>query len=915
MIPVVTSAATSPAEQVPSAQACQLASTGGGAGVGTTYQYQQTPTGSSTCTITTFTTDPSSGVTFQNSQIVQYDAQGTPLNVQDGINGVPTGPATKHVTVENPECSIINWSFQNCIWFPLMTWLGSWFLTIGGSLLLVAGGLFDVLVQHVVIGFGQTLIDLGIKGAIDTGWTIFRDVANIVIIGMFVFIALCTILGIQQYGAKKLAARVIIVAVLLNFSLLFTEMIVDFSNFTAYQFYSAAANQAAAAQSGAPGSNSSFDISAAFLKPMGIQSIWNTYSVADAAGKASGNSGFASFLYGLVGGLMLAGIAFVLAYGCFQIAARAVAIIFLMVTASIAFASYLVPQFSDGNYGWKAWWHELINVSVFAPLLMIFLFIALQILTATKNLIPQAGPNKDVFGISSLIGGSTGTASGAFGVQAWQAIFTYIIVIGLLYVSIKISSKLASSAGSGLVSGALNLAGAVATGGVGLVSRFAIAPAARQVIGGAAYGRAETKQKEGREAATRAADLQAAGYDDLARKERGEAARRGRQAKFASSIAESKMNVMDTSRAKRVAKRFKVSGVFSGQSAKGTVGYATAAKNAGGSGAKLAESLKPDIEKIRINAEKERLEANRHAYEQKEGAAKAARLAADAEKQSRDTAQKQQKEMEEKRNDALIAAARDSNIGKAADHSTAQNQAIATELRQAFEQELSKVDSSKRLTLETEVRGKNMHDSEALKELHKKVVDAISDPTTRETSNARLQQIEHDRSSALRQEGENIRSARERIVQAAMANDAIKADGNVAAAQQKLVGATADLNRAIGKFNQVDASAKRLEEETATFKANLQGGVKEAGNAAVKAVNETMPEIAAESVLQQRSRWKKMLGVETTFDERAASKARGAFKTRESGRRAKEAINDYLEERERQTSAPKMPPSNGAETH
>ena len=150
--------------------------------------------------------------------------------------------------------------FTYCMWIPMLGWLGSWFLTMGGAILLIAGWLFDFLVMHGLINFQGTLSSLGILDAIETGWTVFRDLANIAIIGMFTFIAIGTILGSTDYGAKKLLSRVLIIAILINFSLLFCKLIIDASNFTAYQFYSAAA----ASASIDPGQ---FDMAKAFLKP------------------------------------------------------------------------------------------------------------------------------------------------------------------------------------------------------------------------------------------------------------------------------------------------------------------------------------------------------------------------------------------------------------------------------------------------------------------------------------------------------------------------------------------------------------------------------------------------------------------------------------------------------------------------
>src|SRR3989344_4043645 len=289
-------------------------------------------------------------------------------------NTVNPGETSKLSDAANGKCALNNWDFNDCFWFPLMESLGSWFLTIGGGLLRLAGALFDLLIWHVIIGFGSTL-NGGMKTAIDGGWTLFRDIANIAIIGMFVFIAIGIILGLKPYGNKKLVANVIIVAVLLNFSLLFTRMMIDFSNFTAFQFYSAAAKSDGKDVSQDP---KNFDIATAFLKPMGITNVWQTSELTKKVA-AQSDSGWAAFLYGLAGGVMLGFIAFVLAYGSYLIALRGILFIVLMITAALAFASYLVPKFAEGAYGFATWWKALLNACIFAPLLMIFLFISLQL--------------------------------------------------------------------------------------------------------------------------------------------------------------------------------------------------------------------------------------------------------------------------------------------------------------------------------------------------------------------------------------------------------------------------------------------------------------------------------------------------------------------------------------------------------
>lgn len=327
------------------------------------------------------------------------------------------------------DCSInpFYFSFGNCM-AALVSFLGSLFLSIGAAVLQLAGWIFDWMVKYIVVSFGQTIRDMRILDAITAGWTVFRDFANILIIGFFVFIAISIILGLSEFGQKRLIANVLVVAVLMNFSLLFTKLIIDGSNFVAYQVYT----QIASSNGQTTGQ---FNISERILTPMGISEVWNTYGlVRDVSVKQ--NSGAAAFAFGLIGGMLLLAIAAVLLYGCFLIAARGIMFIFLMLTAPIAFATYLIPTLSRGEYGWNSWWRMLINNAAFGPLLMILLAISLSILNA-------AG------GRASVPLGDIIASPGAGGADAWMTILVYIIGIGLIFTSLKLASSFAGAAGAG----------------------------------------------------------------------------------------------------------------------------------------------------------------------------------------------------------------------------------------------------------------------------------------------------------------------------------------------------------------------------------------------------------------------------------------------------------------------------------
>ncbi len=353
---------------------------------------------------------------------------------------------------------------------PVLTDIGQLFLAAGGEILYLAGLVFDALINGVVIGFGNTLKALNIMPVIKTGWTLFRDLSNILLIGMFVFIAIATILGIKEYGYKRLVARVLIIAALMNFSLLFTELIIDASNFTAFQFYAAMTNQSA--QTGTAVAGNAFDVALAFLKPMGITSVWAGSGNLTKAVAASTGSGTEALLFGLVGGILLLVIGGVLFYGAILIAARAVVIVILMLTASVAFATYLIPNFADSDYGWKGWWKALINCAVFAPLLMLFLSLSIVILQATNlNGATFSGVISDPAQLIAATGG------------AWNIIIIYIFGVGLLFVSLKISSQFASMASGVALSATLApiAIGSRVAGGM-FAQRFIARPAAEREV-------------------------------------------------------------------------------------------------------------------------------------------------------------------------------------------------------------------------------------------------------------------------------------------------------------------------------------------------------------------------------------------------------------------------------------------------
>lgn len=341
-----------------------------------------------------------------------------------------------------------------CLFRAAMAGLGSVLITLTAWLLKVVGLLFNYLLWYTVIAFGDStngFLTKDILTGINTTWTVFRDIANILIIGLFTFIAISTILGNHEFGAKKMLAKALIIAVLINFSLLFTKMIIDVSNFTAYQFYAAAGGTIGVTKPADSGGTLSFKqdgIGGTFIKFLGVTSISDTFDKLKSGADAQ-DSGWITLLHGLFGATMLLATALVFLYGSFLLVSRAILIVFLLITSSLAFAAYLLPKSIQGSYGWSTWWNSLVKTAVFAPLLMMFLW-------ATINLATKLNPG----GKGTLGALMTDPTNGG----NLSALFGYIIILGLLFASFQISSSFSSK-----IAG-FNLAALIPAIGLGAVA-------------------------------------------------------------------------------------------------------------------------------------------------------------------------------------------------------------------------------------------------------------------------------------------------------------------------------------------------------------------------------------------------------------------------------------------------------------
>jgi hypothetical protein len=116
--------------------------------------------------------------------------------------------------------------------YDLLTGLGSYALYFGG-------GLLEYAISALVVNMGGFIYEIGMGSAIDSLWEVMRDIFNLLFIFGLIYIGFVTILKADSSGTKKMLASIVAAALLINFSLYITKIIVDFTNLGAYQIYNA----------------------------------------------------------------------------------------------------------------------------------------------------------------------------------------------------------------------------------------------------------------------------------------------------------------------------------------------------------------------------------------------------------------------------------------------------------------------------------------------------------------------------------------------------------------------------------------------------------------------------------------------------------------------------------------------------
>lgn len=356
--------------------------------------------------------------------------------------------------------------------FNLGTCIGSgvaW-LVAGFNSILALGLYLIGLILDFAIQFSITPGNLYRSDTINVAWTLLRDIINMAFIFLLLYVAIGTVLNIQSVNWKKQVAQIVIAAILVNFSLFITRVVIDAGNILAHSFY----QEITTCADGTCGDRGSVGISERFMNALGIAAITNLEAADSRA--LDGWRGVANGLMSTVT-IVVAGAVFFMSAILFI--TRTFALVFILVLSPIGVAGAGLPLLSPHA---KRWREELFKQAMLGAVFLFFMFVILMFAHNERGVVGATGLGATGDG-AELISNALGTTRNESGVvEGPESLFMmYVFVIAGLIMALRLTKSLSGQVGQAIET-AFKTAAGVAIG----VAAPAAAFAGRQTLGRAA---------------------------------------------------------------------------------------------------------------------------------------------------------------------------------------------------------------------------------------------------------------------------------------------------------------------------------------------------------------------------------------------------------------------------------------------
>lgn len=298
----------------------------------------------------------------------------------------------------------------------------SWFATI---LLAIAG--FFIKLTFFVLKF---IIEVaGYNGFIDSpavtvGWVMVRDMTNMFFVVVLLAIAFGTILGLKNYEYTHLLGKLLIAAIVVNFSRLICGLIIDIAQVVMITFI----NGIAATASG---------------------NLVNMFQVdkifALGAGTGSLGSGSAAFLAGIAAVFFATIMLFTMVAFLFMIMARMAMLWILIVLSPLAFVLNVLPQTESKAH---EWWSQFMGNVITGPIIAFFLWLSF-VTVGSGSIHDEIKQHNSLPPEHQIQGTSSEEESiGITQVMTWDKMANFLIAIAMLMAGAKVAGEYGAAGGS-----------------------------------------------------------------------------------------------------------------------------------------------------------------------------------------------------------------------------------------------------------------------------------------------------------------------------------------------------------------------------------------------------------------------------------------------------------------------------------
>ena len=257
----------------------------------------------------------------------------------------------------------------------VVTWIAQKIFMLGGMLI------------ELAMGLNNAILDPASNIFLFKGWTVLVNVADLALVIALIIIAFATMLDSQTYGMKKALPRLIVIALLVNFSLVIPGVFLDISGMVTEFFLEQSGLKGTAISSALAGA---FDISG-FLSTQNAGSGLASIEKFTASTFSLIGSMVFAIIFTIIGSIILLTMAVMLFVRFFILS-------FMLVLTPVIFVAWIFP---GTKKHWDKWWNDFIRWTMFPPVMIFFVWLSLTSLNAFRSAAPT--------------GQEAGTAAYAFG--------------------------------------------------------------------------------------------------------------------------------------------------------------------------------------------------------------------------------------------------------------------------------------------------------------------------------------------------------------------------------------------------------------------------------------------------------------------------------------------------------------------